>query len=252
MPLRVYSPANVLNRNREITIGVSGHTQPVTYELNGQLGPNNRLQRISSSNVSRVQTYFFKSAPDFDITDTLRFYNPVDDEAIIEIRTDGPLAIITDIIKTQLELDNDQVYIYNQEVNIPQDGRLYIVVGFLGITPYSYNSEIVCEGNDMFEVSAINSVYQVEINIFSKGEQALFRKEEVLLALRSQYSQNQQVLNGMSVSRTPTQLVNLSPIEGPAILYRFNMTFNMHYNEETKKEINQLGNPSHPIIRFDR
>lgn len=241
MPINIYKPANVVNRNRQVTIGAYGHSEYLIYEFNGSQDLQDRFLIQDTSTLvgdpERHDSFLFTGAPNFNVTDTIRLFNDTDGSITFTMRTDGPLAIIADIIKTELKLDNKQVYIYNQEFNIPQDDRVRIAVGFMGVKPYSQNLEIICENDKMFEVKSVNSVYEVEINIFSKSEEALHRKEEVLLALQSQYSRSQQILNGMSFARIPTQFVNLSLVEGAAILFRFNILFKMHYNEETKREV---------------
>jgi hypothetical protein len=71
----------------------------------------------------------------------------------------------------------------------------------------------------------------LSIDIISRSTQALLRKEEVLMALNSNYSEYQQEANSFYIGRLPVgaQFVNLSQIDGAAIPYRFNISINMQY-----------------------
>jgi hypothetical protein len=77
----------------------------------------------------------------------------------------------------------------------------------------------------------------LSIDIISRSNEALLRKEEILLALNSQYAESQQELNSFFIGTLPAggQFVNLSYVDGAAIPYRYNISINIQYFVTTLK-----------------
>lgn len=141
--------------------------------------------------------------------------------------------IIADILKRGMALKDDQIWIYNQRRSIPEDKRLYIVIGIVGIKPYGNNNrnEWVAvtgpSGAPGGEYQDQLSQYMLEtisINLFSYTQESLQRYHEVLGSLRSTYSQQLQESNGIKIAELPTAINDVSSIEGAALLYRIAIT----------------------------
>lgn len=148
------------------------------------------------------------------------------EDATLEVETYtlavlGHLELFCMVIREELNLTDEQVYIYNQKYMIPKDHRLYIAVGVGAVVPIGvYNKGGEQHGN--FRGS-------YEINLISKGRDALDRKEEVLLALSSDRARRVQALNGFYIAPLSSQFNNLSETEGVSQLFRFNITVNIQY-----------------------
>ena len=142
-----------------------------------------------------------------------------------------PLKFICDIIQTDMGLSDGQVYTYNQKINIPTDSQLYIAVGELSSKPFGSSLTYGASGSasGYYSTESVNVMTTVSVDIMSRSTEALHRKEEVVMALNSHYSIQIQEANSFSIAKLPINLVNLGHLEGTAIPYRFNFSFNITY-----------------------
>ena len=134
----------------------------------------------------------------------------------------SPSAIdyLRDIIRYNLNLNEDRVNIYNSKFNIPNDQYLFIGVEYKMSKVYSSKSEFEDTTDGFIEKQGLNTQEHYAILIFSRNTDALTRKEEIVQALGSIYARQQGDTYGFSIARiAPIQ--DLSGIEGAAILYRF-------------------------------
>lgn len=130
--------------------------------------------------------------------------------------------IICDIIRRGMSLDEDQIWIYNQRRNIPDDKRLYITVGVMAIKAYGNNVKFNPTTNKDDTSQFVQET--ISINLFSYTTEALERYHEVIGTLISTYSQQQQALLAMQIARVPTAINDVSAIESTTILYRIAIT----------------------------
>jgi hypothetical protein len=128
-----------------------------------------------------------------------------------------PIKIIADIIKHELLLLDDEIYIYNQDFKVPNKQGLFVVIIAEDSNAYSANSRV--EGSQ--ETTAVLTHESYDINIMSKNNEARLRKDEVYMALVSQYAQQQQDLYQFRIAQIPNNVMNLSEIEGAGMLNRF-------------------------------
>jgi hypothetical protein len=166
--------------------------------------------------------------------------------ATIEIST--PLQLVCDIIQTQMNLSQGQVYLWDQKLFIPTDDRLYVAVGVLSCKPFGNSNTIDSNGNSL-QVASMQAT--VSIDILSRGPDARDRKEQVLLALNSNYAESQQELNSFYIGKLSQSFVNLSEIDGPAIPYRFNISFLMQYFVSITQAVPYFSQFSKPEVITD-
>ena len=138
--------------------------------------------------------------------------------------------IFVDILRTQLELPTDSVWIRDQNKKIPNDTELYVIAGMVDSRPYSGKYEMVTrmtEGSDpqpyQVEITSTQVRENIQVDILSRSNAAILRKNEVYLAFNSIYSKQQQELNNFKIARIPTSFVNSSSAEGGSTLNRFSM-----------------------------
>jgi hypothetical protein len=139
------------------------------------------------------------------------------------------IKVIADIIQTELEMDEGKVMIYNQKYNIPSDDGLYIVLQYLGSKAIGNNNYAVATTEGMNEIQEAATADLIQIDIMSPekadgSNEARARKNEVVMALKSMYAQQQAEKYGISISNIPTTWVDASGAEGTAILTRFSIT----------------------------
>lgn len=169
---------------------------------------------------------------------TLRVKDAYDDEATKQILIAHPLLLFCEVIQRELGLANGRVYLYNQKIMQPTDDGLYVAVGILTCKPFGNTNRPFTGGDGVQADQSVNMLAQLELNVISRSTAALFRKEEVIMALASTYAIQQQQRNSFNIGRIPPggQFVNLSAIDGAAIPYRFNISVNLQYFARKVKE----------------
>jgi hypothetical protein len=141
-----------------------------------------------------------------------------------------------------------RVYLWDQKLNIPSDDGLYIAVGVLMVKPFSNN--VVNNSNlvGFEEAQSVNVMATLSIDILSRGPSARDRKEEIIMALRSNFATQVQEKQGFYIAGISSAFTNLSEIEGAAIPYRFNISVNIQYFIVKKKQIDYYDTYSKDVI----
>lgn len=136
--------------------------------------------------------------------------------------------LVRDIIKTEMSLSDAQITQENQEYKLPVDTDIHLVIGILSEKVFANNKYFENRPHDgYYEIQSLQKMTTFTVDIFSKGMSAVDRKDEIVLALNSYYSENQQTAYGFKIMRLPTGFTNISEIEGAARINRFNITFNV-------------------------
>lgn len=212
--LKVLARTQSLIPNLTVPLGASGGTGPYTFSMvQGSKGLVNPTTGVYTSAPQPGQDVV-QVADSLGATATLQFF----------IGT--PLQLICDIIRHELGLDPDQSYLWDQKFNIPNDSRVYVPVGVLSCKPFGNTNSF---DPDLGQVQSINMSATLSLDIMSRSIDGVNRKEEVLMALKSFYSESQQEMNSFRIFNISTNFVNLSDVEGAAILYRFNISVNVQY-----------------------
>lgn len=142
------------------------------------------------------------------------------------------INLIVGLIRAYMGLATEQVVVYNQKWRIPSDNRLYISVGYLAQKPYAPSIAYENFGGTvekpagLKEVTSINSQETFTINIYSRGDEAILRKDEVLLAFSSTMAQQLCEKYAIKLGRLPVGMTDISQLDGAAILNRFAITIN--------------------------
>lgn len=147
------------------------------------------------------------------------------------------LKTVCDILKVGMNLQDDQIWIYNQKVDIPNDKRLYVVVSLKSETVIGNNIEEkdVTSGQD--EVIWSNVVSDIGIELFSYNVNALNRRYDVLSSMRSTYSvQKQEELN-CNIGRRPIAFFDSSFLAPSARLYSFYFMYRLTHVENSARPI---------------
>lgn len=134
--------------------------------------------------------------------------------------------IICDIIKDGMSLKADQIWIYNQRWEIPQDKRLYVVVGLLSSAPYGNTSKVSVDPlvTNMPETISQYVKESISVNLFSYTTEAIERYPEVIGSMMSTYSQRIQEAQALKIFPIPANVNDVSQTEGPSLLNRMSIT----------------------------
>lgn len=223
MPLSLSSNYTAMkNGGLTIPFQASGGTEPYVYSVNvGGVGGTISSTGIYTSPIGSFGNDVVK------VTDALLA------ESTKTIRVLPPIGLLADILQNQLNLDDDQVWIFNQKINQPKNYDLFLVLNEISCKPFSN----VSRETDGQTKSFTNFLSMIDINIQSRGPSAMYRKEEVILALMSVYSRQQQELNSFSIGRISTNFISLSNLDGSAIPYRYVISMMMQYAVSSTKNV---------------
>ena len=133
------------------------------------------------------------------------------------------LTIICDIIKNELSLSSGQVMVYNQEIEPPTTKGLYIVVGYLTGKAIGNSANVKDEDTGISEDQAVTMLEVIQLDIMSIDDSARQQKEQVIMALNSDYAQKIMETNRIKIFKIPGQFNDVSGVEGHGILTRFVM-----------------------------
>lgn len=224
--------------NRTASFLGTGGTPPYTYSLisNGAGGSINASTGVytgplvASSNIAQVYDIVV-------VTDSAA------GTASSAILVGTPLLLFADILQTCLALDQGRVYLWDQKIFQPIDYDLYVAVSVPVCKPFGNNATSgMDDSGNPTQGQYTNMWAQVDVDVISRGPAARDRKEEVVLALYSNYSEAQQEANSFKISRVSTNFVNLSNIDATAIPYRYKISCAMQYCVSITSPIPYFGN----------
>lgn len=138
---------------------------------------------------------------------------------------------VVDIIRKEMGLDQQHIWIQAQNRKIPPNSNdLYVVVGvvdFLPISSKSYFREVEDSGDSSatIERQILYGRANVQVDIFSRSNEARNRRGEILMALNSFYSKEIQDRNQFRIFELPSTFINLSGLAGGSDINRFTMRF---------------------------
>lgn len=141
--------------------------------------------------------------------------------------------IILDIIKYEMDIPDGYAWIRNQQRQIPADKGLFVVVGMVDswvIANNNYAKPVAITPPDpdppyegLQEVQETQVRENIQIDIFSSDNSALQRRWEILTALKSVYSEQQQEQYSFRIFRQSSSFANTSSAEGGSMLNRFSI-----------------------------
>lgn len=213
--LKVLARSQALSENLTVPLGASGGTPPYAFSV------------IPGGAGGTIATYTgVYTSPSKSGIDTIQVADSLGATATLGIKIGSPLKLVCDIVQSEMGLDDDQVYLWDQKFNIPNDSRIYVPIGVLTCKPFGSSLKMDSLGR---QVQSVNMYANLSIDILSRSLDAVNRKEEVLMALNSFYSESQQEINSFRVFPLSNNFINLSDEEGAAILYRFNISVAIQY-----------------------
>ncbi len=148
--------------------------------------------------------------------------------ATTKILVGNALQLFCEIIAKRMNLAQEKVFLWNQKNFQPKDPGIYVAVDIQNQKMVANNISQSPDDPTKSVQYCVN-VCDADISVISRGPDALFQKEAVAMALRSQYSENQQTANSFKIGRIPPAWRDLSAIDGAAIPYRFMITVRLGY-----------------------
>lgn len=215
MSLSLISNATAIAKGGKVPFQAIGGVEPYLYSvMAGGVGGT-----INPSGI-------YSSPTQYGI-DTIKVVDASLAEATKQIMVLAPIGLIAEIIQRQMGLPQSRVWIFDQKFKEPTDYDLFIVLQELSLKPFG--SSVVGD----LQWASFQSTMSIDIK--SRNTSAMYQKEEVVMALKSTYSEQQQELNSFSIASIPSAFVNLSQVDGMAIPYQYNITFNVLYSMQLSK-----------------
>lgn len=143
------------------------------------------------------------------------------------------IFILADIIKRELDLADGRVLIYNQKLVLPNVQGLFVWLSYNSSRVYGVNYELESQDITLSEKGTVSFIENISVNIMSRNMEAFNRKEEVVLALNSNYSRRQQEINDIKIANIPNVFIDISEVETSARLNRYQINFDV-YSKKTK------------------
>lgn len=137
-----------------------------------------------------------------------------------------PIIILRDIIKNQLSLTDQQIWLFNQDFQIPKTEGLFITLESVNSKNFANNNRFVENDTEdgINEVQTTNNQDEIAIELFSKNREAQTKQNAVRMALNSFYAKGQQEKYQFKVANINNPFINISAAEGTGMLNRFRLT----------------------------
>lgn len=161
--------------------------------------------------------------------------------------------ILCDIVQHELDLPDNYgetsngdvipcVIVYSQNIKLFNTNKLQITVRTVSQNIYSNRSEFIqnptaeVDEDAFLEVQDINERRMMQIDVYSRNNDARERFWEVQMALNSIYAQQQMDLYNFKIG-TISSSQNISGIDGASDINRFAITFNVITHQHKEKVI---------------
>lgn len=158
------------------------------------------------------------------------------------------VSIVREIVKDQLSLTEDQIWIYNQRVKIPDTKGLFVAVSRVGSKIYANNSSYIGNTTDLVEDQFVANLETISIDALSQDTSALEYYPDILMSLRSTKAQQEAEKYGMRFDSIPFSTSDLSTQEGTSMIYRINISFPVYRTYYTSRTIDYYDSFSNNII----
>ena len=147
--------------------------------------------------------------------------------------------IIASIVATELGMQylepivvnntsSNFVTIYNTEFTIPNTKGLFCVIEFLNSKVFSNNRYIdYDDSGGITEYQSMDTRETIMIDLFSRDSSSRIKKNEVVMSLRSIFSEQQQDIFNFKIFPISEYFRNTSRAEGATMLNRFSITIDI-------------------------
>lgn len=209
------------------SFNAAGGMAPYVYEVvpdgaGGSINPSTGEYRAPAVlNVDPVKAF-----------DVIRVTDAALEFVETTIRIGTPLLLVCEIIEREMDLPNGAVYLYAQKKMLPTNTDFAVAISIDKVNYYGSSTKGITEDDGATFTSDQWVVYSATlgIDIMSRDIKALWRKDEVVLALNSEYSKMQQSRNTFGIARLPaTHMISRPAQDGSAIPYRFYFQVNVNF-----------------------
>ncbi len=228
------------------SIGVSGGTSPYAFQVRtggagGSINSSGVYTAPAAVPVLAAQQY-----------DTIIVTDSVGAVGTAQILVGDALLLFCDVIQQGLGLAPGRVYIWDQKIFEPSDNGLFVVVSVVSCKAFGNDNSHIGSSGGVNSSQSVNMAAMLQVEIMSRDNSARMQKEAVLLALNSDYAEQQMNANSFFIGKLPpgAQFTNLSSPDGAAIPYRFIISVMLQYFYTKSQAVGYMTPPSAPTVNY--
>ena len=138
------------------------------------------------------------------------------------------MDLIRLILINQMRMAQDRVNIYDNKWIMPNTDDMFVTIEYRNGKTIGNNREFINQAsfNEPIEIQTVNMFEKIVVGVFSRSNEAQYRKEEVLMAIESSYAELFQESCGFKIGHNPT-IEDLSALEASAMLLRYDIELNI-------------------------
>ena len=137
------------------------------------------------------------------------------------------MDLIRLILIDQMKMQQDRVNIYDNKWKIPTYDDMFITVEYRNGKTIANRNIFDGTQDPTVEYQELNMLESIVVGVFSRNNEAMYRKEEVLMSIRSQFSQFMQEKYAFKIARAGN-IQDLSAVEGAAMLKRYDIELSVY------------------------
>ena len=145
-----------------VPFGASGGTPPYTFSVVAPAAP------IPAAGGTIDPATGLYTSPASTGTDIIQVTDSLLATAQGTVLVDYPLSLVCDIIQTAMGLNPEQVYLWDQKIDIPEDSNLYVAVGVISCKPFG-NKPKYTANSGLSAIQSVNIYALLSIDILSRG-----------------------------------------------------------------------------------
>jgi hypothetical protein len=132
-------------------------------------------------------------------------------------------AYIANILGAEMAMPANTVYIRNQDFVLPKTDGLFISVGMADSKVFSNRNKTEPNVGGMLETQVVSVLESIQVDMFSRNNDALTRRWEVPAAISSIYAQQLQEIGHFKIYPITTSFTNTSETEGADRINKFSI-----------------------------
>jgi hypothetical protein len=147
------------------------------------------------------------------------------------------VQFLAEILRSVMDLSDDQIWIYNQRREVPDEPGLYVIVGLMGMQQCGGGINHFIPGVSVQEELGQIMQETLTIKLFSHDTTAIARAPEAIGSFNSTYAQQIQERYGFKIHTVPVSMVDASFLEGGSIMYRMDITLKVTRGYSTLRPV---------------
>jgi len=165
---------------------------------------------------------------------------------VTQVPSREPIKVLADILKAEMLLEDGQLMLGLENWTIPANTGLYIALFYGADSVVGAMSEFDDALNT--EIQSVAMLHTIHIDAMSFDESARLRKEEIIMALNSIFSNRHVSANLMQINSLPQSFTPLEELEETKQLNKFRITFSMNALHQKVKAVDYYDTFPDPTV----